>query len=230
MHNEHLAGLRLLQLADSALPIGAAAHSFGIETLVADGLLDVARLDSFLMDHIAEAGVLEGSVCRAAYRMAGCVQFPKEDWLDLNRWLGARKPARESRVAAATQGRRFLRLVLELGECRVLQLALEEAELAGTGVYYSSAFGLAGGALALAEEATVLAYLHQSVAGLISACQRLLPLGQTRASRIVWNLKPALIQASERTQACDLDIFSSTPLPDLASMSHPGLSTRLFIS
>lgn len=230
MPDEHLAGLRLLQFADSALPIGAAAHSFGLETLVAEGLLEVSSLESFLTDYVAETGVLEASTCRAAHLMATRASFPMESWLDLNRRLGARKPARESRVAAATLGRRFLRLMGEFGEWPALRLALDESERTGTPVYYSAAFGLAGGLLAVEGETTVLACLHQWLAGLISACQRLMPLGQTQAGRILWNLKPALIRAADRGRALDPEIFSFTPLPDLAAMRHPDLSTRLFIS
>ncbi len=54
---------------------------------------------------------------------------------------------------------------------------------------YPIAFGLAGGHLGIAEEAITTAYLRQSLAGLISACQRLMPLGQIAASCMIWNLK-----------------------------------------
>jgi urease accessory protein len=79
--------------------------------------------------------------------------------------------------------------------------------------------------LGIDEDAAVLAYLQQSVTGLVSACQRLMPLGQVAAARIVWNLKPAMIQAA---LAKELSCF--TPLPEIASMRHPLLETRLFIS
>src|SRR5260370_42636655 len=61
MHN--LAFLQLLQLADSALPVGAAAHSFGLETLVAEEWLSVETLETFLHDYLSEAGTLECSFC-----------------------------------------------------------------------------------------------------------------------------------------------------------------------
>jgi hypothetical protein len=41
----HIRLLRLMQLSDSALPTGAMNHSFGIETLVANELLSVDRLE-----------------------------------------------------------------------------------------------------------------------------------------------------------------------------------------
>jgi urease accessory protein len=93
------------------------------------------------------------------------------------------------------------------------------------------AFGLAGGVLGFAEDRAVLAYLHQSIAGLVSACQRLLPLGQSAATKILWNLKLAILVAANRSMTCAVDdVCCFTPLLDWGAMEHPALQTRLFIS
>ena len=70
MGTDHLMLLRLMQLADSALPIGTTAHSFGLETLVAEGNLIVAQLELFLRDYLEEAGGVEIVICRLGYRLA----------------------------------------------------------------------------------------------------------------------------------------------------------------
>jgi urease accessory protein len=164
----------------------------------------------FLRDYLSEAGVLDASFVRRAWL--------GEDAQSLNDEFCARRVARESREAALKLGRRFAQLMNSL--------------LAATSVpdqlSYPIAFGLAGARLGIAEEAITVAYLRQSVAGLISACQRLMPLGQVAASCMIWNLKPAISAAVLASENREVGCF--TPLPELASMRHGSLETRLFIS
>src|ERR1019366_9667302 len=99
--------LRLQQLADSAFPIGSAAHSFGIEALVETGLLNVESLARFLEDYIEEAGALEAAYCAASCTLASSGRASSEsirEWLGWNAELGARKLARESRTGSAAMG------------------------------------------------------------------------------------------------------------------------------
>ncbi len=235
MQIDPLAFLRLSQLADSALPIGATAHSFGLETLVAENIVTVEVLEPFLRDYLEETGTLESVFCRLGYRLTSCLDTTafSADWLALNARLSAYKTARESRNASATLGRRFLQLAQGLEEHPLLQRALQATKDAREDIHYSTAFGLVGGILGVEETATVLAHLQQTLLGLVSACQRLLPLGQSRASSLVWHLKPLVIATADRSAAVALDAEEPvlfTPLLDIASMRHPVLTTRLFIS
>lgn len=222
--------LQLLQLADSACPIGGIAHSWGLETLVVDGRLTVAHLEAMLHDLLIANGLLEAACCRAAHQLMMDDTF-EDEWLALNLHLSARKPAREARLASATLGRRLLQLALDLSNDPRLERALHSSHQHGGDIHHSAAFGFIGGVLAWEADAAVQAYLHQSLAGMVSACQRLLPLGQRQASQIMWRLKPALLETVARSQQhTPDDVPNFSPLLDVGSMRHPGLSTRLFIS
>jgi urease accessory protein len=234
--------LRLLHLADSAFPIGALAHSFGIESLASAGVLAPANLETFLRGYLEEAGVVEAVFCREAARLAreSEFRFAGERWHELNQTLAALKPARESRAGSVALGRNFLRATLALGEHRILREALdaavecdkpESSDCRSGVIEHSPAFGLVGSALQFDEDSVVLAFLHQWVANSVSTFQRLMPLGQTHAARILWNLKPAMIEAASHSATLTLDNVSCfTPLLDWGAMEHPALSTRLFIS
>jgi urease accessory protein len=228
-----LAFLRLLHLADSALPIGALAHSFGLESLVSAEMLKASDLPGFLRGYLEEAGMVEGVACREAFQLAGAKQrkFSAVRWVEINDCLSALKPARESRVASGALGRNFLQAALALVDFPVLQEA-RDASLKAMGLmHHAAAFGLVSATIGFDETHTVLAYLHQMTASLVSACQRLLPIGQNEATRILWNLKLAIVEASELSANCTLDTVSCfTPLLDWGAMEHPALPTRLFIS
>jgi urease accessory protein len=210
--------LQLLHLADSALPIGALAHSFGVETLVAEAGLSEAGLAAFFTEWLSSAGCMEAWFCLRASRIG-----EQQEWQSLNIDLSSFKPARESREASLRLGKRFLALAAAL--IQVPGLAYQgDAHLA-------TAFGLAGAALNMESGTVAAAYLHQSIFGAISACQRLLPLGQSSAMRLLWALKPGMIQAVEAAGAAtNNDLWNLQPMLEIASMRHPHLTTRLFIS
>jgi urease accessory protein len=121
--------------------------------------------------------------------------------------------------------------VSNLGDYPVLKEALASARASGAGPHHSLAFGLASAILTLDENLAAMSFVHQSAASLVSACQRLLPLGQTEATRILWSLKPAIIACAEASATCSIDAaFCFLPMLDWGAMEHPALSTRLFIS
>jgi urease accessory protein len=225
MFPDALGFIRMLQLADSALPIGAAAHSFGIETLADAGALDPSQLADFLLAWLEESGTLEALWCleAAAAFDTGCVA----PWIDLNRTISAMKPARESRAASAVLGRRFLDLVAELAGVPLLH----EFARAACDIHLAAVFGAAGRALSIAPETVAAACLHQSLAGLVSACQKLLPVGQRQASQLLWDLKPAILESVRRAAGAPLAAAACfMPAVEIASMRHPWLATRLFVS
>lgn len=230
---QDLADLRLRQLADSAFPIGALAHSFGLETLAAQEMIQPANLPEFFQSCLEEAGVLEAVFCREAHRLglAAANEFDAPRWVEINARLSALRPARESRLGSASLGWNFLNTVCATHESLVLRAALAAAKKATGLIHHCVAFGLVCGTLQIEEDRAVLAYLHQSVASLLSACQRLLPLGQTEATRILWNLKLAIAEAASRSAKLTIETVACfTPLVDCAAMEHPALATRLFIS
>ena len=231
-----LAEARLLHIADSALPIGALAHSFGLESLVDSQLLMAKHLPTFFRAYLDEAGFLEAVFCRAGFSLAGVGQgFAASRWIEWNDRLSALKPPREARWGSAVLGQNFLNLVCAMEDLPVVREALAASRDSGDGkramIHHSLAFGLVGGALGIEADRLTFAYLHQAIGSLVSACQRLLPLGQTEAARILWNLKPAMIETAARSARCaPEDACCFTPLLDWGAMEHPALTTRLFSS
>ncbi len=210
--------LRLLQLADSALPVGGMAHSFGLETLIEDGDLALSGLFGFLQDLLSEGLLLDAVFCRSAHLRAERVETID----DLDARLSALKVARESREASLALGRRFSALVL----------ALEPAlAICRENTHFVLAFGYVAGSLGLSADETVAAFLHQNVTSAISVCQRLLRLGQLEAAQISWDLKPSIVETTAKSSQLTVDeVYSFAHLPELGSMRHPMLPTRLFVS
>lgn len=217
--------LQLMQLSDGTLPIGAVAHSFGLESLAEWSVVTPASLESFLHGYLEQQAPLECLNVRAGFTARITRQSPAP----FCRRLDAIRQASESREASVSLGRRFLTLcskILPIDAAGSLESAFRKES-----AHHVLVFGYVGALLDFDQDETVAAFLHQAIAAIISSAQRLIQVGQRQATALQWTLKPAIVSVVETTRNQDIDSAGSfMPFLDIASMRHPQLETRLFLS
>ncbi len=223
--------LRLLQLTDSTFPTGAFAHSFGLETYVARGVVHtVATLEAFIANTLLHAVACSDGVACAAGARAGA------DWeavvQQLDRRLTAMKIVTEWRAASQALGIRFLRLTTQLFALPRAVSYLTAIDAGSLHGHLSLAYGLSCRDLELPLQPALAAWFRQHCALLASVGVRLMPLGQTAGQALLARLGTTIDAAVERTLAQDIDDMTSfAPGQELAGIIHrDGLTTRLYIS
>jgi len=143
--------LALLQICDTALPIGAFAFSSGLETYTQKGLIaDPATLQSWLeavLRHVVQGSHL--LPVALAYRETAAAEWTQLERLDQQ--LTAMKHARELREASMKVGQRLLRLVIQVWPgpaIERLETLWQQGRIAG---HHAVVLGVLGWELGLAE-------------------------------------------------------------------------------
>lgn len=224
--------LRLLQIADSALPISGYTHSWGLEGAIGTGLVhDPESLERWTTHWLRKSlapfeGVLVASSCRSAYdgHVAQLVTW--------NQWADRMILPPSIRNASREMGGQLI----ELGttwtwSAPKLRPFVEAFEGLSAAWHHPVAFGLLG-ALGEAEPREVLtAYLHQSVLGMISAGVRAIPIGHTHGQQMlaylhdeIRNLTPELIDREAETAG------AGCPFYEVICHEQTQLYARLFRS
>lgn len=181
-----------------------------------------AQLAAYLNDLLCESLLLDAVHCREAHTRA----IHRAQVCDLNQHISAFRLARESREASLTMGRRFAALAAGLHSDPALSDLAKMKEL-----HYAVAFGYTFAILSIDPDLTVGSFLHQATLNVISAAQRILTLGQAQANRIAWDLKHAIAGTVHQSRTLSVSAVSCfAHVSEVASMRHPCLPTRLFIS
>lgn len=218
---------RLLTWLSPAFPIGAFCHSSGIEWAVEAGWVSdrtstLSWLETLLKDG---ASWNDAVLFTHAHR---AMQIQNGQRLQAVAALAAAAhPAAERRQEQLSQGAAFRKAARESGISPNILNELEGE------VAYSTAVAVMTAAHDIPLEPALTAFLHSSVANLVSAAQRLVPLGQTDAQIVIAALHPTVSATIERAAALtDGDPFDqlggATLLADVAAMLHETQYTRLF--
>jgi urease accessory protein len=226
--------LRLLQLADSALPIGGYSHSWGLEAAIDRGLVRDAegleRWTRLWLGHVVAP--FEGVVVAA---VAGAVL--RDDWSvvgQANELVAAGLAAPTLRQASRDMGEQLLALAegwpwaaAQAGALRRLA-----ATVPGSWAWHHApVFGTLCATTGAGPANAVAVYLHQSALGCIGAGVRAVPVGHSHGQQVLARLHPDIAALAAHYTGQDLETAGSfAPAYEVLCHAQSRLYTRLFRS
>ena len=227
MRMEDEALYRVMTWLSPAYPIGAFCHSSGLEWAVeAQWVKDRASTQSWLETWLDHGGGWNDAVLFThAYRAVAARSREKLEAVAA--LAAAAHPSAERRLEQLSQGAAFRRIALESGAAPVF-FVLPDGEIP-----YPVAVAAMAAGHGIDLGFALTASLHASTSNLVSAAQRLVPLGQTDAQLIVEALRPSVLAVVAGGMALgDGDPFDAlggaSLFADLASILHETQYTRLF--
>lgn len=223
--------LRLLQIHDSAFPIGTYTQSYGMETYIQEDDIRVkeeliAFCKTFLHQNLVYGDAI---LIQEAFEAAKNKDIDR--LLHLEELCGAIKLAKESRDASVNLGRQFIKTVAPLVEDAFFDEwkgRITANEIKG---HYAILYGIYCAVNGVNAHHAVLSYLFSSVNGLVQNAVRAVPFGQNTGVQAMHQLSEEVVKAA--CIVADLkeeDISNNALGIELASMKHEYLFSRLFIS
>ncbi|MCG7343457.1 urease accessory protein UreF [Sporosarcina sp. ACRSL] len=223
--------LRLLQIHDSAFPIGSYTQSYGMETYIQEDLLRtkeelIAFCTTFLHHNLVFGDAILIQEAHEAARNRDVDRL-----LHLENLCGAIKLAKESRDASINLGRQFIRTVSPLVEDSYFddwKNRISANEIKG---HYAILYGIYCAVSDIDAHYAVLSYLFSSINGLIQNAVRAVPFGQNTGVQAMHELAAEVVAAAGLVaELTEEDISNNALGIELASMKHEYLYSRLFIS
>lgn len=203
--------LHLAQLLSPAFPIGSFAHSQGLETAIAEGLVpDPAALQDWITTLLAQGSPRLDAVFVSLTRQNS---LPLADLTGL---FHAMTSSAERAQESAELGRGFGTLLAALGHPQ-------------PPLPYPIALGLATRRLVLPMAEVLALFLQTTVTQLLSVAVRFMPMGQARGQILLAALTPLITRTAASLSTAGLDdLHAFTPGADMAAMRHETQDVRIF--
>ena len=222
---------RLFQITDSFFPSGGFAYSRGLETYVNEEIIrDRMGLEKFLRAYLTGLTAKND----ALFLKLSWEAVEREELntiLRLDRLTHSMRLAKELREGSLQAGRQLLKVMRTLHSSNLLENFAAEVETGKAWGHHPVVFALVCGALEIRREDSVMAYLYQTVSGIVSAGVRLIPLGHLDGQRAIEEMRPVAMKiAGDLVPLIEDDLSSFAPAIEIRAMRHECLYTRLFRS
>ena len=222
--------MRLAQLTDSALPVGAFSFSNGLETAAQTGLVhDAATLEEYVRDIVRQTARTDGIAALHAYRSR-----LREDYdgiVEADRALMLCKMNTEARQMLRRMGRKLAELATLLVDDAAMSRWLDDAKRGAVEGSYPVAQGILFAACGIAERGLVASHCYGSANMVLSAALRCVRVSHYDTQRILYRLSGQADAIYDEISDMEIDeMHAFAPQADiLASMHEKGMS-RMFMN
>lgn len=218
---------RLLQITDSAFPLGSFAFSYGLESTAKLGLIkNIADFKKYLLNVLTQISCGELPFVTSCYKSeAG------EDaiFVKIFRRIDAFVTIPCVRKGSITQGRSLLQAVKAVYPEHNFQEIIQLLQRLGVSPHYAPVFGIVARTIGLTHTETLSAYAYIALRDQVSAAVRLGLLGPNEAQGI---LRQTLAQAHTNiSRVMELEYhqaFKVAVALEIAQAHHPKLYSHLF--
>ncbi|HEY5586287.1 MAG TPA: urease accessory protein UreF [Ruminiclostridium sp.] len=220
----------LLQINDSLFPIGAYAHSYGLETYIVRGLIkDELQSEQYIKSYIINSMVsAELLSIRLAFEKAEVNDIDGIFYLE--EIATASRLTEEIRNANRKLGSRFIKTVIS-SNANIENNVFYCYAKANKPKTHAIAYGVFCAAAKMNENEVIRHFLYSQISALVTTCVKLVPLSQTSGQKMLTGLFPIMNEAVELSYKLDEnDLYRSCPAFDIRSMQHQVLYSRMFMS
>ena len=223
--------LTLMQLADSFFPSGSYTLSHGLESLVqSQTIATVEQLESFVRLLVCnKVGSTDLVAMTHAHRAS--TRNDIDTIVEADARLFAQTPIAKTRTTQRQSGRALLMVGSKTWPHYQLEKLEEMTASRQFNCLHPIVFAVVAQVAELGEENTRLAFMHGFVTGVLGAGIRLGVIGHLQAQQIRRAGSEDIAEVCEAAGLRSLEeMWSCTPLIDIAQMRQAKLSRRLFAS
>lgn len=227
------AQLTLQTWMSSAFPIGSFTCSHGLESVIANQILNDQESAEHYIRSIIEHGSGWNDAVFLAHAYRAISNTTSNNCADYKSILNVINDL----ALALCSGSERLTETTQLGYAFTKAAAASTknipviAKLVDKEIALPIAIGACGALAQIPLELLLPASIQSTSSNLVWICTRLVPLGQSQALSIIANLNPAIAVCAQRASNSSLDDLGSCALLiDLASIEHEELHSRICIT
>ncbi len=219
--------IRILQFADSVLPVGAFAFSNGVESAVQAGIVhDAASLQAFTHTVLQQAAVSDGRAVVAACLAlrAGKREVSRAcDWALFNRKLNE-----ESRMMVVRMGKKLAELAVATTGDPLTNWWLEQINSQQTPGTYPVTQAIVMTALGISPRDVMVMHQYGVAMTILSAAMRLMRITHIETQHILFQLSQEIDVFCDEAECGIGQMASYAPIIDVLAALHVSAFTRLF--